>query len=213
MTNGGADETTALVQVLRNLPVEGLLHAKVLGGIRDFTPSELGLRPGELRIVHQRRSRNDVGEPGQLRLGKRLFDSLDCVFLSIHRFRVLHEGDGDSRHAVCASCDNLLPLPELLAPRAKRCNELLPSGQVRPVCGYAQWDDDPATGKRVPPPCAEGIVFMGLTFDNPPSLFWFPLSKTARIDAQTFLNELNQVPHVEHITQFGVHSAHEEKRP
>src|SRR5882724_269081 len=185
----GSDTTTALVETLRNLPVQRLAGGHMIRGLENFTPGMLGLRPMELRISY------DDETLGQIRLGRRLFpDGLDMVILKADPFRLLHEGTGKDRQAVCGSADGWVPLDELRRPKAPRCNKPLPSGDPTPVCEYARRDLDPITQKPTASKCAAGIVLMGLTAipGEPPQPFWFPnTSISSVIPTRALLYEIS----------------------
>lgn len=180
-------------------------------GLEGFAPSQLGFRQQELRLVHSIRRRNDVGRPGQLKFGREPVDTAFVVLLMAHPFRSLREGEGeDDKKTVCASGDGFKPMPVIPKPRAKECGRTV-GGQYTPICPYAFWDRSGAKVK--PPPCAEGIAFLGLRLDKePPEPFWLLCQKTAQMAAAGFIADVRNTPDVRAFHQLAVKITTKEER-
>lgn len=170
-------------------------------GLAGFTTDQLRLDPMDLRIVHAIRGKNDVGRPGQLRLGRDAFDEFPAVFLRAHPLRVLLEGPVERPKAVCTSIDGLTPHVSVEHPKSPYCIG----------CAYAQWEDGPG-GKRIQPPCSEGVAFLGIRPDHDDVPFRFICKKSANRRARQFLNDLANEPDLHAIAQCRVKISTEEVR-
>ena len=121
-------------------------------GLGYMSPSRLGIDARRLQIVHSKRSRNDVGDPGDLRIGRDVFKELDFHILMAQEFREYREGEKQQSRTVCASNTMKEPLDTVEQPRSQHCY----------TCAYSQWSDG-MQGKRIPPPCAPGIAVLAVT--------------------------------------------------
>jgi hypothetical protein len=157
-------------------------RAQMVGGLVDFSPAQLKLEAPRLRIVHKKELRDQVGEPGQLRLGKDAWDQVDCTFLLIHPGRLYPEGEGKDTKTVCASSNNKVPHEQVFRPKDGDCFQ----------CAYSKWEEDGA-GKRHPPVCQELVNFLGVIPSGEFKPFWFICSKTARKPALQFVQEVQKL--------------------
>jgi len=172
-------------KMFQNLAVQ----SRVLEGMEGIRTADLGLKPRMLRIIHKVDRAEDVErglKPGFLQLGNDVcVPTLEVVFLKATIGRVLMEGDGPSARPTCGSADGREPYPFLAHPKSAEC----------PSCPYSQWETNPQTGKRIPPPCQRAIVFLGLEgvkSTTGPTPFWWVCKKTAFQPAQQFLADLQQ---------------------
>lgn len=157
-------------------------RAQMVGGLVDFSPAQLKLEAPRLRIVHKKELRDQIGEPGQLRLGKDAWDQVDCVFLLIHPGRLCSEGEGKDTKTVCASSNNKVPHEQVFRPKDSDCFG----------CAYSKWEEDGA-GKRHPPVCQELVNFLGVIPSEDLKPFWFICAKTARKPALQFVQEMQKL--------------------
>lgn len=183
------------------------IRGGLLGGIK-LRPARLGLKPPRLQIVHKKERRDQLSEPGQMMLGRLVFDEAIVVFLLAHDGRQMKMGTGKQTHTVCASIDNEQPLADI-TPFSEYCQP----------CAYSQWRSE--NGKRKPPPCSTFVSLLGVlmeatrlqtTGDPGGTLpgdfrpFWMIGSKTAE---QPFLQLLGTMQKqveegAEHLAQFRV---------
>jgi hypothetical protein len=147
-------------------------------GLEEFSYRELGLEPQLLQIVHAIRTKQDIGHPGDYRLGQQAFTDPLVVFLRGHHIRTLLEGPTDRPRTVCASSDGLDPHNEVPDPKAEHCG----------TCAYGVWRTL-ADGKRQPPPCQPGVALLGLMVETGEP-FWFLCRKTALKPVQAFGREV-----------------------
>jgi hypothetical protein len=193
-------ETALVVPDDGGLPVGFVLQPKSLGGLEHVNPARLGIRSRQMRVCQGKRRRTDVGDPGQIRIDQDVFDEVRVVLLACHSIRMLREGEGDNKRTICASADGFVPHDGVAHPMAKQCAEPASFGW-HALCPYAEWGDGP-TGKRIPPPCSDGLAFIGMEVDRQAPPFWFVLSGTATMQGQDLLGRLGKVRGVEHLCQF-----------
>lgn len=211
----GADNGSTLPATTGGPPAADGIFGRTtkIRGLERVSDRVLGLRPRELRIIHAIRNRNDLGRPGQWRLDRELFDTLDVVLLSVQGFRQLQEGvDKANPRTTCCSADTLVPHPTVRVPKATDCT----------LCDYGQWDRshiDPQTGKGAkPPPCQENFAFIGVPLAGMPESpvdtrpFFFLCRKTAAIAAKKFLAEANNNPRIGGLEECAVRFTLQEER-
>ncbi len=184
------------------------LRVKLLEGLEGFTPQQLGLRPLELRII-SKIDRQDYdpekhGKPGQLRLGNRFFDHIECVFLKGHRFRTLAEGPAGKQRTTCVSADGWDPHEAVPEPKSLHCSERIMGDRERPMCPYSLFNELP-DGTKKPPLCSDGGALLGVM----PALeylpFWFPVKGTSwRLAMRVFLVELQAMAGANALHQFPI---------
>lgn len=121
-------------------------------GMEGLSPEALGLRAPRLKIVNAIRDAEETGRPGDFRIGKTAITNPKVVFLRPAPYRALIEGEGKDSRTVCASEDCKVPHDGVENPKDVNCGS----------CAYAQWDEDPATGKRKPPKCGLGHAWIGV---------------------------------------------------
>ena len=185
MANDVVPGATPEAKMFQNLAVQ----SRVIEGMEGIRPADLGLRPRMLRIIHKVDRAEDVQRglnPGYLQVGNDpSVPALEVVFLKAQIGRVLLEGDAASARPTCGSADGREPYRFLAHPKNAEC----------PSCDYAQWETNPTTGKRIPPPCQRAVVFLGLEgvrSTNGPTPFWFVCKKSAFDPARQFLADLRQ---------------------
>jgi hypothetical protein len=181
---------------------------RVIEGMEGIRAADLGLRPRMLRLIHKVDRAEDVErglKPGYLQLGNDpCVPSLEVVLLKGAITRVFMEGDGPSARATCGSPDGRQPYDFLVNPKSPEC----------PPCPYAQWETNPQTGKRVPPPCQRAVVFLGLEglhSQNGPTPFWWVCKRTSFQPAQTFMAELQQSPQIGSLRELRIRITTERK--
>jgi len=125
-----------------------------MGGLSD---RELGIDVPRLQLIHNVSGPNDIGRPGQWKLSGQLFDTVPLVVLKGEHFRTLIEGEGKGARTVCASSGGERPLDTIANPRDTNCK----------LCAYSQWSDG-VGGKRVAPPCGDGIALLTLVLKPAP---------------------------------------------
>lgn len=178
-----------------DLVTQGLISGLSVGnqgfeGLEDFSSRDLGIQATMLRIVQKKR-RNDKGNLGDLRLGNEdPVESIKVVILGGKNQRFLYEGPDGKQRLTCMSGNGQQPAGDVLqSVKNATC----------PDCDYAQWTDHPTEKgkdgkpKRVPPPCAPTVVFLGLRLqeEGKPTLpFWFVCSKSAFNPAREFAAEV-----------------------
>src|SRR5262247_1652976 len=156
-----------------------LFQVKKPLGMEGFTARELGIDVPRLQLIHNP-GPNDIGRQGQYKLtGGQVFSEVPIVVVRGHHYRTLTEGEGRQTRTVCASADGAVPHTGVQQPRSESC----------PHCPYGQWKDG-VGGKRVPPPCADGIALLLLVLVPAPESSvpvqpaWFLCRKTALNKAQ-----------------------------
>ena len=157
-------------------------------GLEDYSDRDLGVRPPELRIVHAVKKAEDTARPGDYRLG-RLPPArvIEVSFLKSQKSRWLQEGEKQNKRNTCVSLDQVTPMQDIPNPKAEFCAD----------CAYGQWTDDPVLpDKRVPPPCSEAHVFLGIyriPDTNQPYPFWFVCRASASAPAREFLQTIRRM--------------------
>lgn len=163
-------------------------------GMEDVPAGMIGLRPAEMQIVHAKRKRSDVGEPGQLKIGKDVYDDVTVVFIRAHPYRVLIEGENEDAKATCASSNGREPHEGVPHPKSAKCGTVTPAGEFRAVCPYSKWTRHEGAEKGTPPPCGEGWVMLGVRPGEANKPFWFATKKTGAIETRQFLADICNLP-------------------
>lgn len=207
-TEGATGERALQPRTPRMPTLVGGMRGGMIGGV-DIDPARLGLKPPRLQIIHKRDRRDQQSEPGQMVLGKLVFDEVTAVFIRAHAGRQLPLGEGKESHIACASEDGKEPLSDIQA-FSEHCKP----------CAYAQWET--VNGKRVPPPCTTltamlGVLLEGKTYasrNEPEKItpgefrpFWLIGSKTGEIPLVDLLTEaqrLSMEEGVDHLSQLVV---------
>jgi hypothetical protein len=177
-------------------------------GMSGFTDRELGIDVPRIRIIHSTSGGpNEIGRPGQFKLNAQLWDALPVVVLRGMHYRQLVEGEGKQARTVCASNDGKTPHAEVTQPRSETC----------PSCPYAQWKEG-VGGKRVPPPCTDGIALLMLVLTPAPGSSlpfqpaWFLCGRSATQKARDLAKALNERS-VQTIADYKITVTTEYKKP
>jgi hypothetical protein len=142
-----------------------------------------------LQLIQRIDRQDDVGRPGQWKLGREVLPEPEIVILKGHPGRQFLEGEGRDSRITCASSNGLIPHPSVANPRCDRCWD---PDTNEAVCPYAPWRSGPG-GTRVRPPCDETHAFLIVIpmLMNKPA--WLICAKTAMKPTREFIKAYTQL--------------------
>lgn len=174
----------ALREPQRQASLPGIPAPPAMRGMGNLSRRDTDGEVKMLRIIHQIRKKEDIGKPGQFKMGREVFDELRVVILDIQKHRALLEGEGDQKRTTCASMDGEQPMAKVQVPKSEFCS----------TCQFYDWTTG-TDGRRHAPACSVTFAFLlqrhgpSGSFGEP---FWFVCGKTAARAAQEFIPALNE---------------------